>query len=163
MELNMAKSYILTAEMARKALEIVTVAFEKLVALGVTDRNKLHIVIMDPAKRPEFGDTFEDAILYQQSIGEEVERYKKIALGKARVAWLYGLPTQEVQQFYPHLYTEGMTKWGGGTYLHHIAVGASGVEYQYDQWAAEMVASTCRALSVGKMAEALEIEKDFLE
>ena len=159
----MSKSYILTKAMGLQAIEIASTSFKKLIELGVTDRKQLHIVIMDPAKRPEFGDTFEDAVLCEAAIGAEVERFKKIAFGKAEFAWKYGMPTQAGQQFYPHLYTQGMTKWGGGTYMHQIAVGASGVEYQYDQLIAEMVACTCRALAVGKMTDILAVEEDFLD
>ena len=143
----MSTSYILTKEKAMQSVEIVHSSFNKLIELGISERTTLHIVIMDPAKRPEFGDTFQDAILYEASYGDAIDRYKKIATGKAKFTWTYGMSSQEGQQFYPHLYTKGMTKWGGGTFLHRIAVGASGVEYQYDQLVAEMVASTCRIIS----------------
>ncbi len=159
----MANSYILTKELALKAIDIARASFIKMVKLGVTDRDQLHVVVMDPAKRPQFGDTFDSSILCEKAIGTQVERYRDGALGKARNAWLFAAPTKEIQQLYPHLLSQGMNKWGGGTYLHRIAVGAAGVEYQYDQWMAEMVACTCRALAVGEMSRILPIESDTLE
>jgi hypothetical protein len=159
----MANSYILTKELAMRAIDIAAAAFLKLVDLEISDRHKLHVVVMDPSKRPQFGDTFEESILCEKAIGDEVKRFREGALGKAHNAWLYAMPTQEIQQFYPHLYAQGMNKWGGGTYLHHIAVGAAGVDYQYDQWMAEMVACTCRALAVGKMARIFTVDSDVFE
>lgn len=159
----MGSSFILTKDLALQAVEIAKASFHKLVELGISVRNTLHIVVMDPVKRPEFGDTFESSILCEVSFGDAIDRYKKIAREKARLAWMRGMPTQEVQQFYPHLYEKGMTKYGGGVFLHHIAVGASGVDYQYDQMTAEMVASACRALCVEKMADIIRGDNAFLE
>ena len=159
----MGSSYLLTKEIALQAVEIAQTSFLKLVDLGISKRNTLHIVIMDPAKRPEFGDEFQDAILCEASIGDPIDRYRKIAREKARFAWMYGMPTQVGQQLYPQLYSEGMTKYGGGVFLHNIAVGASGVDYQYDQMTAEMVASACRALCADKMAEIIAGDQAFLE
>ena len=159
----MGSSYILTKEMALQAVEIATASFERIVELGISDRKTLHIVIMDPAKRPEFGDKFEDAILCEASIGDPIARYKKIAHEKARFAWMHGTPSQAGQQFYPHLYTKGMTKFGGGIFLHRIAVGASGVEYQFDQMTAEIIACACRALAVDEMTQIFNSDKSFLE
>jgi len=158
----MANSYFLTKDLALQAIEIVSASFLKLIAFEITDRKKLHVVVMDPAKRPQFGDEFEDSILCEKAIGDEVKRFREGARGKALNAWLYQMPTKQIQQFFPHLYVKGMNKWGGGTYLHHIAVGAAGVEYQFDQWMAEMVACTCRALAVGEMAEIFPVDEDIL-
>jgi len=159
----MANSYFLSKKMALLAIDIAATALARLVDRGVTDRDKLHVVVMDPTKRPQFGNTFEESVLCDKAIGEEVERFRDGAFEKARNAWLYQMPTKEIQQFYPHLYIQGMNKWGGGTFLHQIAVGAAGVEYQYDQWMAEMVACTCRALAVGEMMQIFPVDRDILE
>ena len=157
----MTNSYLLTKKRALKAIEIVSASFTRAIELGESERTSVHIVVMDPAKQPEFGYAFEESILCESSIGENSEKYIPIARAKARFTWLYKIPSQVGQQLYPHLFTEGMTKYGGSAYLHHITVGTSGVDYQMDQWVSEMVACTCRALCVGEMIDIFNSEIKF--
>ncbi len=151
----MTGSFLLTGEVAAAAVELVLPSFTFAVERGQVTRPAMHVVVMNPTKRPEQGFPFEQAVLYEASFGD-AEKYVPIARSKAAVSWRYRMYTQVVQQLYPHLLVQGMTKWGGGVYLHEIPVGASGVQYQMDQWFAEMVACTCRALCVGRMRGILE-------
>ncbi|OGZ60742.1 MAG: hypothetical protein A2919_01130 [Candidatus Spechtbacteria bacterium RIFCSPLOWO2_01_FULL_43_12] len=157
----MTESYLLTKIVAQKAIDIVSASFMAAVEMQEAKRPAIHIVVMDPTKRPEMGFTFEEAILCEVSVGE-AEKYIPIARAKAKSTWIHRMPAQEIQQFYPHLLEKGATKWGGSAYLHHISVGASGVQYQIDQWVSELVASTCRALCVGAMINIMNSDATFL-
>ena len=144
------QSYLLTKTVAMQAVSIAKMSFLEAFEQGNVRRSSIHIVIMDPVKTPECGFAL-GTVLYEESIGNPDKECVAFARSKAEISWRYNIYSQVVQQIYPHLYEKGMTIWGGGVYLHGIAAGASGVQYQMDQWFAEMVIVTCRALCIGQM------------
>lgn len=156
------QSYLLTTDIAMHAVCIAKAAFTLAFELGDTRTASIHIVIMDPAKQPDMGFSFEDAILFEESIGTPSNEYIAFARSKAEVSWRYKMHSQMVQQLFPHLYMQGMTVHGGGVYLYGIAAGASGVQYQMDQWFAEMIIITCRALCIGQMRKIVEAGTNFI-
>lgn len=148
----MTDSY-LAARVVSKAFDIVKTAFLDTANKGISRDSSIHIVVMDPSKPYSPDADFFGSVLIEGSIGTPKAEYIGFARSKARISWKYKLYSQAVQQLYPHLLEENMTIWGGGVYLHETASGASGVQYQLDQWVAEMMIITIRAFCVTEMRE----------
>jgi hypothetical protein len=148
-------SHILTKEVAQKAVWLAKIAF--LAALEaeqpLVNGPNIHIVIVDPTIPYSPDAIFEDAILYEESVGTPSPELIGIARSKAQISWRYGMNSQVVRELYPQLYTKGMVIYPGGVFLHEIAGGASGVQSQWDQWFTEIVISTCRAMCVTEMRQ----------
>ncbi len=155
------KSYLLTEEVVKQAVSLAKVVFLEAETRRLVRLPSIHVVIMDPVKTPECGFAL-GTVLYEESIGNPSKDYVAFARSKAEISWRYKMYSQMVQQIYPHLYEEKMTIWGGGVYLHGIAAGASGAQYQMDQWFAEMVIVTCRALCIGKMRKLVDSGANYI-
>ena len=149
------KSYLLTEEVTKQAVSLAKVVFLEAAVRHVVRLPSIHVVIMDPVKTPECGFAL-GTVLYEESIGNPSKDCVAFARSKAEISWRHKMYSQVVQQIYPHLYEKGMTIWGGGVYLHGIAAGASGVQYQMDQWFAELVIITCRALCIQQMRQIVQ-------
>lgn len=155
------KSYLLTEEVVKQAVSLAKVAFLEAETKGFVRLPSIHVVVMDPVKTSECGFTL-GTILYEESIGNPNKECVAFARSKAQVSWRYKMYSQVVQQVYPYLYEKGMTIWGGGVYLHGIAAGASGVQYQMDQWFAELVVITCRALCIQQMRKIVDAGANYI-
>ncbi len=163
-------SYLLGADRARKAVDMVRPAILAAMESGLMKRKDLHIVIMNPAMRP-FEVYYEhDAILYEESFGDKkkwARDYAKFAQAKAIISWRTGLPTHLVRETMPYLLKASGswsdTPYWGSAVLHGIVVAASGAQSWYDEWVSYMVAAACRALCIDAMQEeVIKSNKGFL-
>lgn len=139
-------SFLLTAELADKAINLVLPAIDAAYTHQVINRLHLHIVVLNPTSI-----ALEGAILVERSIGDTnvwAHPYDRIARSKAMVTWRTGLPSHEVLALAPHLYVEGDVRYGGSTNLNGIVVACSGVQSHFDQMIAQWIASACYALCI---------------
>lgn len=109
----------------------------------------LHVVVMNPLARPE-ACAFEDAILYEESIGDPARwdaDYGAYARGKARVSWRTGLSTQAVLALHPHLLHAEDTRVWGSAVVDGIVVAASGANPWFDEAFSAAIAHLFKALA----------------
>lgn len=147
-------SFLLTPEVARRAVEIVGAAFADAAGKGVVKSRNLHVVVLDPTVHPWNAAGFADAVLYEHSFARDEwdHTYDELARGKAQATWTAGgKSTDYLQRLAPHLYTDGDVKWSGSVVLDGLIVAASGVQPWFDQAFAGCVASLCIGLCVGNM------------
>ncbi len=134
---------------AREAVELALPSIEKaLQREGVSGERVLHVVVMDPAAQP--GDVgFEDAILYEHSIGDPRKwqaDYRSFARAKAALAWRAGCDTHLIQELRPHLLRSGDTLLWGSVWRDGLVVGASGAHPWFDEAFANAVAGFLLAI-----------------
>lgn len=109
----------------------------------------LHIVIMD-AGRPATEFAFEEAILYEHSVGDRCAwdaDYALYAKEKARVCWRHARSGHELRACSPQLLRAGDTGVWGGIWLDGIAVGVSGADPWFDEAIGYSVAASLRAIA----------------
>ena len=117
---------------AQQAIELVKPSITTL--FGRTNRQVLHIVIMDPRIKPWEAD-FNDAILYQESIGETTtweHPFDEFARNKAEQAWRNTQPNIVAQTMHPSSLKEGDLPFYGTFVYGNIVVATSGVEQWFD-------------------------------
>lgn len=143
-------SYFIDRRAAEKAvymsLPLITEAM-KLKEVG--ESGFLYLVVMDPVLTPQ-RSSFEEAILYEHSVGDESKwdaDYAGFARAKARVAWSNGMDSHALQELRPHLLVAGDTLLWGSVALDGIVVGASGANPWYDEAFAGTVAMCLRAIA----------------
>jgi len=152
------RSFLLTAEMVEKAINMVSPAIMAAMDNGTLEGHDLHIVVMDPGLRPHDVADAHEAILYQRSFGVPANwtcPYNDFARAKPFASWRTGLPTSVICQTMPYLLKEGDTLYHGSAVLDGIVVGTSGVQEWFDEWVSYLVATTCRALCIGTMKQTL--------
>jgi hypothetical protein len=118
----------LAFEMCRPAIQVAA-------DMGIINKFAGTLIVLDP----NTGD-----VLFEKVINEthpSAGMYTGIARAKARVTWETSLPSRVVQQEAPHLYQEGMTKWGGAVIEHKLVVAFSGVEAVFDEAISWMILS----------------------
>ena len=144
-------AYFSGADAARRAVEMAL----PLIAQAMTrpqevgDSGFLHIVVMDPARSP-VDSTFDDAVLYEHSVGDRARwdaDYAAYARAKARLAWQHGMSTHALQTLRPHVLRAGDTNLWGSAVLDGIVVGVSGALPFYDEAFAHVVAACLRAIA----------------
>lgn len=138
----------LTAESAvRMCLPLIDQAMRNPEEFG--DSGFLYIVVMNPALTPA-NARFEDAVLYEHSIGDRENwdaDYAGFALAKARAAWSTGMDGHAVQELRPCLLSaQGAVLWGS-VVLEGIVVSASGAYPWYDEAFAGTIAMCLRAMA----------------
>ena len=109
----------------------------------------LHIVIMNPACLPG-NSTFEEAILYEHSIGDRDKwdaNYAEFARAKARLAWRTGMDGHRVLELQPQLLIGNDFLGWGGVVVDGIVVGVSGAHPWFDEAFAGSIAMCVRALA----------------
>lgn len=157
-------SRYVTRETARKAIELALPMLEAGRAdPSVVGSGFLHIVVMDPSCTPAHV-SFEEAILYQHSLGDRNRwdaDYAAFATAKARLSWNTGLSSHEVQTLQPQLLPVGATSLWGSVCLDGIVVGVSGAFPWFDEAYAGAIACMIRALA--KSARESDAGKLFLE
>ncbi len=151
-------SYYADADAARRAVEMALPMIEPAMRLpGVCGSGFLVIVVMDPALRP--GDRpFDDAVLYEHSIGDRTKwdaDYAAFARGKARLSWQHGAGSADLQALRPHTLREGESMLWGSACLDGIVVGVSGAEAWWDEAFATAVAANLRAIAKERHAAGL--------
>lgn len=125
---------------------------------GVCGSGVLCVVVMDPALRP--GDVpFERAVLLEHALGDRDRwdaDYAGFARAKARLSWLTGTDSAQVQSRLAHRLRDGDSLLGGGVCLDGIVVAVSGAFPWYDDAFALAIAAQLRALARARHAAALE-------
>jgi len=113
------------------------------------DSGFLHIVVMNPAAT--VAETpFEDAILYEHSIGDRARwdaDYAAFARAKARLSWRFQEDSAVVINLRPHALREDDTLLWGSVWLDGIVVGVSGAFPCFDEAYSGIVAMCLRALA----------------
>lgn len=113
------------------------------------DSGFLHIVLMDPALRPT-DCAFEDAILYEYSVGDRSAwdaDYALYAREKARVSWMNARNGHELRACSPHFLRASDTGVWGGIWFDGIAVGVSGAFPWFDEAIGVSIAAALRAVA----------------
>src|SRR2546421_4138116 len=158
------RSLLLNKKTAEEAVQIVLPAIQSAMETGLVKRKDLHVVILDPAVKCDPWSSIEEAVLYEQSLGDIANwehDYVAIARAKADISWKTGFPSQAVQELFPHFLEGNDTVHAGSAVVSGIIVGISGVQWYFDQMFAEMVATACKALCIQKR-KAIKETRDFL-
>lgn len=118
-------------QLAQDAVDLVRPAIEKL--FNQTNRKELHIVVMDPRLKP-WEATFEEAILYQESIKNMPWKvpFDELARDKAAQAWRHQQANIERQIRHPSSLRDGDALFYGSFVYGDIVVASSGVEQWFD-------------------------------
>lgn len=135
---------------ASRAIDIVMPAIAAAMAdTRFGESGCLHIVVMDPARRPG-SCRFEEEILCERSLGRPESwdaDYAGMARAKARLGWAHGSGTHDIQACRPHLLQHGDTLLWGGACLDGIVVAMSGFHPWYDEGFSCAIAACLRALA----------------
>ena len=146
-------SHFADKDAARQAVNLALPMLEQGVRDGIVgDSGFLYIVIMDPGLDPSVS-TFDDAILYEHSIGDRTKwdaDYARFARDKAKVCWRTGRDGHTVRHVMPHLLQKGDCGVWGGVAVDGIVVGVSGANPWYDEAFAATVAHCLKAVSKGR-------------
>jgi len=108
----------------------------------------LHVVVMDPLKTPA-NARFEDAVLYEESVGDRSAwdaDYAAFARGKAALSWRTGQDSHAVCSTMAHLLRPEDTALWGSVWHEGIIVGVSGAQPWYDEAFAGAVAHAFKAV-----------------
>lgn len=159
------ESYLLSRDVAKKAVDIVRPVILAGRKSGVLEDGNLHVVIMNPVARPHHVTNKRKAILYEESFGQSaLWKYPldEIARAKAFESWRTGLSTHEIVEARPYLLQaddgHADTVYYGSVVLEGIAVGVSGGDPHVDEMLAHMIAAACRALCIEAMQK-LKVER----
>ena len=151
-------SHFADADAARQAVTLAMPMIESaLHDRDVCGSGFLYIVVMDPGLSPRDAD-FADAVLIEQSVGDRTQwdaDYAGFARAKARLSWLYGMGSHEVQALRTHLLRRGDSVLWGSVCLDGIVVGVSGAHPWFDEAFATAVAANFRAISLRRHAQAV--------
>lgn len=135
-------------EYAIDAVEVVKPSIEKL--FERTNRQELHIVIMDPRLKPWDCD-FESAVLHEVSIGSPEQwtiKFDELARNKAKQAWQSRTANLHTQSLHPtSLADDDVLFYGTFTYG-DIVVGCSGVQQWYDMLISGWIALAMEQLAM---------------
>ncbi len=135
-------------DIAAEAVTLVKPAIETL--FQRTNRKELHIVIMDPRIKP-WEASFEDAILYQESI-KTLEMWElpfdEFARSKAEQAWREGVPNIVAQSQHPSSLREDDLPFYGSFVYGNIVVACSGVEQWFDMLISGWIALSFEQLMI---------------
>lgn len=138
------------ASTAQRAVEMAMPLLEAaMTRKHVGESGFLHIVIMKPGSCA-YTDKFEDAILYEHSIGNRANwdaDYQAFARAKALLHWRTGMDTHTVQTAYPHLLQHGDTHLWGTANVDGILVATSGANLWWDEAFSGIVACCLKALA----------------
>ncbi|WP_264876809.1 hypothetical protein [Vibrio agarivorans] len=122
------------------AVELVKPSIERL--FERTNRQELHIVVMNPHLKP-WESSFEDAILYQTSLGDPDSwtiRFDHLAQKKAAQAWRESTSNVQLQQIHPSSLREEDVLFYGSFVYGNIVVACSGVQQWYDMLISSWIA-----------------------
>ncbi len=135
-------------DVAREAVTLVKPSIEEL--FKRTNRQELHIVIMDPRIKPWESD-FNDAILYQESI-RTMEKWEKpfddFALNKAEQAWRDRQANIVAQTMHPSALRDDDLPFYGSFVYGNIVVASSGVEPWFDMLVSGWIALAFEQLAI---------------
>jgi hypothetical protein len=106
------------------------------------DSGFLHVVVMNPLMSAGTA-AFEEAILYEESLGDREQwdaDYAAYARGKAWMSWRSGLDGHRVCDIAPQCLTEGEKPLWGSVSIDGVVVGVSGAYPWFDEAFAGAVA-----------------------
>ena len=115
-----------------------------------TNRQLLHIVVMNPRLKP-WEASFEDAILHESSIGDPETwtiPFDKLARNKARQAWRNGRANINNQLLHPTSLQHDDALFFGTFVYGDIVVATSGVEQWYDMLISGWIALAIEQLTM---------------
>lgn len=159
-------SALLTTDMCVKAWRVVLPSILAAASDGVIRRRAGTIVVLDPAfafapsLRVRDGDS--RPVLFMESVDPEHEEsptFDRIAFAKAQLSWRTGRSSRDIQQNAPHLYEvplnreRGDVKWGGSVVREGLVVAFSGVQANFDEWIAGMMADLLLAMCRDEMVK----------
>jgi len=133
---------------AKQAVELVKPSISAL--FQRTNRQELHIVIMDPRLKPWEAD-FSDAILYQESIKNADTwdiAFDDLARNKAEQAWRESQANVVAQTMHPSSLREGDIPFYGSFVYGNVVVACSGVEQWFDMLISGWIALAFEQLTV---------------
>jgi hypothetical protein len=143
-------SYFIDRQAAEAAVEMsLPLIHEAMKRKEVGESGFLYLVVMDPLLTSS-NSTFEEAILYEYSVGDRSKwdaDYAAFARAKALVAWRTGMDGHMVQALRPHLLTAEDTVLWGSVVVDGIVVSSSGANAWYDEAFAGTVAMCLRAIA----------------
>ncbi len=152
----MSLSFILTKDIAQRAVAIVRPTIEGILGSGLTDgRSNLHLVVLDPDNGRS---------LYEESFGEKTtwqHPYDEIALAKASLCWHNEMVGRNVQKDAPWLYERGDTRYVGGVFENGLVAAASGLQDYFDEMISWMVVYAIQALCREVIAKIPNDAPDF--
>lgn len=135
-------------EIAQDAVELVQPSIEQL--FERTNRQTIHIVVMNPSIKPWEKD-FDDAILLEKTIGDASQwqiPFDKLARQKAQQAWRHNGPNLTQQTMHPASLREGDLLFYGSFSYGDIVVACSGVEQWYDMLISSWIALAIEQLTM---------------
>jgi len=115
-----------------------------------TNRQELHIVVMDPRIKPWEG-TFEEALLHEASIGDPAAwtiRFDELARNKARQAWRSRSANIGNQLIHPASLRDDDVLFFGSFVYGDIVVACSGVQQWYDMLISGWIALAIEQLTM---------------
>ncbi|QIA65741.1 hypothetical protein GT360_19670 [Vibrio astriarenae] len=122
------------------AVELVKPSIERL--FERTNRQELHIVVMNPHLKP-WESSFEEAVLYETSLGTPESwtiPFDHLAQKKAAQAWRESTSNVQLQQIHPSSLREEDVLFYGSFVYGNIVVACSGVQQWYDMLISSWVA-----------------------
>lgn len=137
-------------EIAIDAVDLVKPSIEKL--FERTNRKEMHIVVMDPQVKP-WESSFEDAILYQTSLGNPQEwtiPFDHFARKKAQQAWRNSTANMNTQTLHTSSLREDDLLFYGSFVYGDVVVACSGVEQWYDMLVSGWIAVAIEQLSMSE-------------
>ena len=135
-------------DFAQQAVALVKPSIEAL--FERTNRRELHIVMMDPRLKP-WESSFDDAILYQESIKSSVpweHPFDDFARNKAEQAWRNSQANIVAQTQHPSSLREDDLPFYGSFVYGNVIVACSGVEQWFDMLVSGWIALAFEQLMV---------------
>lgn len=154
MEIDMA-SALLTHDMCVKAWDIILPSIARAAEVGLTNKFDGTLLVLDPTIQYRHGvSVINDAILFTRRVivSSTPTVYDNVVEEKAEVSWRTGRSSREIQQTAPHLYQEDDVKWGGSVVRDDLIVSFSGVQAEFDEWIAGMMADLLIAMCRNAMS-----------
>jgi len=146
-----SKSRFVDVGAARVAVSIVERSIEHTLAHpGVSAKQVLHLVVMDPGASPATC-SFEEGVLHEQSIGNTHDwdvDYAAFARQKARLSWCHEMDSRRLIQMFPHRLGRCDSTLWGGVWLDGIVVAASGALPAWDEAFSLWVAGGLRSIAL---------------
>lgn len=134
---------------AESAISLLEPSIAKLLSENAK-RTDMHIVVMDPSKKP-WEVSFEEAILLEKSLSDKCQwelPFDDFARAKARQAWRDGSDNARKQMLGPATLTTGDIVHYGSFEYQGVIVAASGVEPWFD-----LLVSGWVALAIQQLAQ----------
>lgn len=158
-------SHFVDRDAARRAVAFALPILEEAVTRAhVAPSGVLHVVIMDPALTP-LNATFDEAVLYEHSIGRPRADwdadYAAFARAKASVTWHTGLDSHTVRYAEPYRLRTGDTTLWGSVAVDGLIVGVSGAFPAYDEAFAGTIAMFLRAIAKSSAHDS--VQEPFLQ